>query len=725
MKFNPDLKFNRGTVSPEQKVRFDEIDTQLDDETRELNAQAEKKANNAATAETGAIIDNVQIAIARKKELAELMSQKNATTDPDSKQVIEERITKLRQQERDSKKGRPETGELKGREESLDLSLESEEADALYQMRRENVYAALRVYLRAQKEIVELTELRNKMVRSIKERKGYTHATEKETTTLEEISNLIESEEEKIKITQETPDGYYAIHYAELKEYREALDNGRLVETASVKKSVQEVLNSIEQGQPVFIQGDLGSGKTELAYHVSRTYLGKEPLIISGRKDISEYELFAHNVLSTSGVIDEEKSAEHRAGFLRKLEAETSAWQAEHPESTEEQKNQAYQSIQAALVVELENTYAKQTVSDIHLGAIYQAMEKGVPVIIDEANAIPHEMLIGLNHLLTRRAGQEVEVQQDSGKKITIAPGFSFIFTGNINIKDDQYVGRQELDPAFLSRLHIVHHDYPPQATDVAFSKLAASHAEARENNVDTVPPHEIFDIAVSMMMDGVGKIKAPEGSLSELWELAKVAKVFQDNFSRKNQDSKFFVSNGNTPIAYQLKKSVLSIRGLKTIIDAWKGSNFEYPLGYHLWHNFINQATVPQDKAFMYAYVKQNGGLFDDSLFTEKGSPFTDKGAFNETFTLEYVGGKQKDEKQTLTPRQIINILYGKGPERSEYPVIIRGGDQSSQAVSAEENTDQEKEHKFQEARERLKTSQEGFDFSKNYFEKRCANIK
>ena len=87
-------------------------------------------------------------------------------------------------------------------------------------------------------------------------------------------------------------------------------------------------------------------------------------------------------------------------------------------------------------------------------------MDDGRPVIIDEVNAIPHELLISMNHVLTRKVGDEVNVQQNSGSAITIKDGYGVMMTGNLNQGDERYVDRQDMDPAFLSRVYKIEYDY-------------------------------------------------------------------------------------------------------------------------------------------------------------------------------------------------------------------------------------------------------------------------
>ena len=223
-----------------------------------------------------------------------------------------------------------------------------------------------------------------------------------------ELSN---SDQLREKIHQSSPEAYFGIHLKELKGYKKELENGRIVETPYVKNVAEDAAAHIKAGKPVMLYGHLGTGKSELAMHIAKNYIGQNALVVSGSKYTALAELYGHQTLA----VDKETGS---------------------------------------------------TVSEFFLGPVYRAMEEGRPVIIDEVNAIPHEVLISLNHILTRQPGDAVNVQQDSGKMVTVKEGFGILMTGNLNQGQEKYVDRQEMDPAFLSRLYKIEYDYLPQKTE-------------------------------------------------------------------------------------------------------------------------------------------------------------------------------------------------------------------------------------------------------------------
>ena len=96
-----------------------------------------------------------------------------------------------------------------------------------------------------------------------------------------------------------------------------------------------EVEKSLASGKAAFIHGHLGSGKTELAFHVSRKLLKdrmdlveknvngeivkdeRYPLIVSGSRHTTLGDLYGHNVLDVSGG-ESDKNSERE--FISEME---------------------------------------------------------------------------------------------------------------------------------------------------------------------------------------------------------------------------------------------------------------------------------------------------------------------------------------------------------------------------------------------------------------------
>ncbi len=409
------------------------------------------------------------------------------------------------------------------------------------------------------------------------------------------------------------PEAYFGLNLKKLKESKKEFSEGRIVETDYVKEKMEDIELHLRADKPILIYGHLGSGKSELAMHAAKKYSKKPALIISGSKNISQAEFYGHQVLT----VDENSGS---------------------------------------------------TVSDFYLGPIYQAMEEGRVVIIDEVNAIPHEVLISLNHLLTRKVGDKINIQQDSGREIEIQEGFGIIMTGNLNQGQEKYIDRQDMDPAFLSRLHKIEYDYLPQNTEGTLENEAS-----KEN--------EQFQLLLVSLMDKNGNLEIPEDSLKKLWNLAKSARIIQNVFAGKELNSAYYFKEaGGRSTRYLLKESVLSLRGLENVISQWKAEGFAKELDYYVYNNFIKEGTVASDRAYLYQLMKDQFGFFqtkvkdfdNDGKEIEKDSwpqnPNYGSGGVVNSFDIT-TPKNPAEKRKFFTPRRVVEFAFGKAPERTQWP--------------------------------------------------------
>jgi len=502
-------------------------------------------------------------------------------------------------------------------------------------------------------------------------------------------TKIEEIDAKKAELITSTPEAYYGLNLEQLKKYKENMDSGVIVETPYVKAQAERVVSSLSVGEVVFIHGHLGSGKTELAMHVARNYILKDrpdldekvenelalwreknpkassdeeesqrkqfekihkgAVVISGSKHMSPSELYGHQILKLGGEDEEESRI-----LFKKINSEFEIWEKENPKATDKEKDRAYDSLMAVF------TKSKGgTISGFHLGPIYRAMEEGLPVIIDEFNAIPPEILIGLNHILTRRVGESVTVQQNSGSIVPINKGFCIIMTGNLNTRKDEetYIGIQDLNPALLSRLQPIEHDYLPQRTDGTEEK-------------DTGPDNQLFQIMLALVMDKHGNIEVPQGEMRKLWNLALAAKETQEVFSGKLK--RMFKQGGGSglPAGDILKKNVASIRAIDRIVSSWVKSGPEFELDYYVWDKYISNTSDPMERALLYQMFREKG-FFDGPGWNI--NPDYGEGGKLSTFEIKAPKNRVKSS-DFFGPREAVNFAFGKGPERTKWPEL-KGG--------------------------------------------------
>lgn len=460
-------------------------------------------------------------------------------------------------------------------------------------------------------------------------------------------------ERNREELLASSPEAYIGLHLKELKSYKKDLEKGRIAETPYVKRQAEDITAHLRAGKPVLIYGHLGSGKTELAMHIAREYIGTEALVISGSKNMSLAELYGHQVLALDKLNGEEVDV-----YAREVGRKYEEWVAENrtkietlsSEEREAEKNRAHDRILEIYLTK----FKSGTVSDFFLGPIYRAMQEGRPVIIDEVNAIPHEVLISLNHILTRKVGEKINVQQNSGSMVEVREGFGIMMTGNLNQGQERYVDRQDMDPAFLSRLYKIEHDYLPQLVEGSLADEAGS-----EN--------ELFHLLLARSMDRTGNIEAPDSTPSKLWNLAKAAKVTEEVFAGKEVNRAFYFQEaGGRPTRYLLKEAVLSLRGMDNVISQWQKDGYKYEIDYYLWKEFVSQSTVASDKAYLYQLFKDRFGFFASEGWPQ--SPDYGTGGMVDAFDVIPPKNPSGD-MAFFGPRKVVEMAYGAKPARAEWP--------------------------------------------------------
>ncbi|MGD0228906.1 MAG: AAA family ATPase [Syntrophorhabdales bacterium] len=348
---------------------------------------------------------------------------------------------------------------------------------------------------------------------------------------------------------------YYEAKRRTLLEYRRQLMTGGFVRTESVKSQIMRVLSHVHLGIPVFLRGHLGVGKTEMALHVSRAYLGVEPEFISGSEEATKYDIYGRTQIGVGS--DEERLAE----FRKRMEE----YRRLHPDAAGEELREVERRYYQAIVVQ------GQATSFFQYGPLVQAMRQGKPLIIDEMDGIPHSILMRINHVLTRRAGDSIKVQESGGEEIAVEKGFCVLATGNV--KSARYK-REELDAAFLSRWWSEDVRYPP--------------------------PNETHEILLAALIDRRGALQVNDpGSLDDLKRLTEAAAEIQRIFTGDRID---YLGEGadaarGTPAG--LKKTVLSLRNLWNIIRPWKAHNYDKPIDEYILDEFIRPA-VAEDQVYL-----------------------------------------------------------------------------------------------------------------------------
>ncbi len=360
---------------------------------------------------------------------------------------------------------------------------------------------------------------------------------------------------EKIDELMGQDEVYYEAKRRRLLEYRRQLLNDGFVETGSIKTEIMKIVSHSQLGIPVLLRGHLGTGKTETALHVVRKYFGQEPEFISGSEESTKYDIYGRTQIGVRPEKDRIREFMHHMREYMKY----------NPDAPKEELKAVEKQYYEAIVVK------GLTTSFFAYGPLVRAVMEGKPLIIDEMDGIPHSIIMRLNHILTRRPGDTVRVQENGGDTLRVKPGFAVLATGNI--KSARYK-REELDAAFLSRWWSNDITYPPQ--------------------------EETYEILIASLLDRRGNLQVKDpGDLEDIKRLTDAAAEIQRIFTGEQLDYFGEGADAAREIPAGLKKSVLSLRHLWNIVRPWKARNFDKPLEHYILNEFIKPSVI-EDQVYL-----------------------------------------------------------------------------------------------------------------------------
>ena len=393
---------------------------------------------------------------------------------------------------------------------------------------------------------------------------------------------------------------------------------------------LKKILTELNQGRIVFLSGDTGSGKTELALLVAQLYLdskgikNRKAILIwwSRETDLSDFTLekviSSENMMSKSS--DDLIRGERNATTLKEKVLDTiidkSAIKNEimneitQGEKTDEEKEQLKQEIEQ-LDLDKYHIFTKY-----HAKGLIKAMHDGVPLIIDEMNAIRPEVLIGLNHYFTRKVGEKITLPNGLGS-FEIKEGFCILATGNdkeANTKKDMYEGRYKIDESLINRMSVIEKWYMHQI-DEQFSNSNLSEFDEERDQLEYLNANEIYGVLLMLLLDPKKKKGKGLTTSSKVWfeimkeslvwktaqetksafflELKKFAifiKKLQDAFERKHA-----VMCDGVDISNLITKRAFSMRNVREILSDYQEDSKS--LYYHIYNKYLSQWNGNDDE--------------------------------------------------------------------------------------------------------------------------------
>ena len=405
---------------------------------------------------------------------------------------------------------------------------------------------------------------------------------------------------------------------------------------------LKKILTELNQGRIVFLSGDTGSGKTELALLVAQLYLdskgikNRKAILIwwSRETDLSDFTL--EKVISSENMMtkssDDLIRGERNATTLKEKVLDTiidkSAIKKEimseidQGEKTDEEKEQLKQEIEQ-LDLDKYHIFTKY-----HAKGLIKAMHDGVPLIIDEMNAIRPEVLIGLNHYFTRKVGEKITLPNGLGS-FEIKEGFCILATGNdkeANTKKEMYEGRYKIDESLINRMSVIEKWYMHQIDeqfsnsnlseiDEQFSNSNLSEFDEQRDQLEYLNANEIYGVLLMLLLDPKKKKGQRLTTSSKVWfEIMKeslVGKTAQETksafflelkkfaiFIKKLQDAferKHAVMCDGIDISNLITKRAFSMRNVREILSDYQEDSKS--LFYHIYNKYLSQWNGNDDE--------------------------------------------------------------------------------------------------------------------------------
>lgn len=217
--------------------------------------------------------------------------------------------------------------------------------------------------------------------------------TRREKRQLDELQQRLDGANEPLDMNEIVGEELFLAEVDRLQRQkdRRQLREGLLM-TPQMEQITKEALPSMIAGKPVLFVGETGGAKTAMAEFMAGEYFGGAEFV-SAYGDVNSYQLMGK----------------------QELRANDGA-----------------------------------TESEFMPGPVVRAMERGVPLVLDEINAMPPELLKRLNKIIQLKPGDEFTVQEDSGRRVTVQSGFCIIATANE--KSKRYKGVDDLSVEFQNR---------------------------------------------------------------------------------------------------------------------------------------------------------------------------------------------------------------------------------------------------------------------------------
>lgn len=395
---------------------------------------------------------------------------------------------------------------------------------------------------------------------------------------------------------------------------------------------LKKILEEIEKWKMVFLSGDTWSGKTELTILIANLYIEQKnkidswsrkwPIIIWWQKetDVSDFTLekiiTSRNWLSNQkdDVVAWEEEFDIQKKLLDQIVKVDEMKKIMHDnfdsmDMSDEKRLEFKSSIDGM-------DFTKYNIfTEYHLKWLFKAMYDGVPLIVDEMNAIRPEILIWLNHYLTRKVWQKIQLPNGLWS-FEIKEWFCIMCSGNdkdANSKKDMYQSRYAIDESLINRMTILDKWYMKQM-DEEHSNENSLWLSETESTIDYLNENEIYGVMLMLFFDSKPEKKDWDRQILRLtkknktaFDLAKEEYIWKNDNEKKElffadlkkfahftkliqnaYEQKSSVTVDGKDLGNFIKRRVISMRQIRAILTEYQKDTKS--LFYHIYNNYLSQ---------------------------------------------------------------------------------------------------------------------------------------